>query len=430
MNGSVDEFFRSFSFSQRRTSSFGSVPIAPGSPSLSQSQNHHYSSSYSGTSSMNTSTITQAHHYSASVSGVSSTSMNTSNGNGSLTNLLAPAAPSSPMTKMTRTSTAEKKNFSVLSTNDPIPEETEDSSTLAEEDEDVFVDAPGSPGPVPFPDNPDESLPLLATTPPPKEKQQNPSIASVTNPTNPPQQVPLSRSSNSSFPYRTNSMTRRESTISNQSYQSILNDFDSIISIKIADLGNACWTNLHYTNDIQTRQYRSPETILGGRWGCSTDLWSCACLIFELITGDYLFNPKTGSTYNKNDDHLAMIIELLQIWPNKDFLKRCRYGRDFFDKSYQSFRNISRLKIWTLNEVLLDEYRLGEDEALEISKFLLCMLEFEPKRRVDAGSLSNSPWLADVLPDESIDRVFGLRGQDIAGYSCECHSSIDCDDDV
>ena len=34
------------------------------------------------------------------------------------------------------------------------------------------------------------------------------------------------------------------------------------IKIKIADLGNACWTYKHFTNDIQTRQYRSIEVLL------------------------------------------------------------------------------------------------------------------------------------------------------------------------
>ena len=51
------------------------------------------------------------------------------------------------------------------------------------------------------------------------------------------------------------------------------------ISVKIADLGNACWVSHHFTNDIQTRQYRSPEVILGVRWGASTDVWSMAAMV-------------------------------------------------------------------------------------------------------------------------------------------------------
>ncbi len=56
-------------------------------------------------------------------------------------------------------------------------------------------------------------------------------------------------------------------------------DGAEIISVKIADLGNACWVSHHFTNDIQTRQYRSPEVILGAKWGASTDVWSMAAMV-------------------------------------------------------------------------------------------------------------------------------------------------------
>jgi serine/threonine-protein kinase SRPK3 len=31
------------------------------------------------------------------------------------------------------------------------------------------------------------------------------------------------------------------------------------VKIKIADLGNGCWKHHHFSTEIQTRQYRSPE---------------------------------------------------------------------------------------------------------------------------------------------------------------------------
>jgi serine/threonine-protein kinase SRPK3 len=55
------------------------------------------------------------------------------------------------------------------------------------------------------------------------------------------------------------------------------------ISVKIADLGNACWVGHHFTNDIQTRQYRSPEVILGSKWGASTDVWSMAAMVSSTV---------------------------------------------------------------------------------------------------------------------------------------------------
>ena len=33
----------------------------------------------------------------------------------------------------------------------------------------------------------------------------------------------------------------------------------------VVDLGNACWTHRHFSEDIQTRQYRSPEVLIGSK---------------------------------------------------------------------------------------------------------------------------------------------------------------------
>ncbi len=30
---------------------------------------------------------------------------------------------------------------------------------------------------------------------------------------------------------------------------------------KLVDFGNACWVDRHFTDDIQTRQYRSPYVV-------------------------------------------------------------------------------------------------------------------------------------------------------------------------
>ena len=101
---------------------------------------------------------------------------------------------------------------------------------------------------------------------------------------------------------------------------------DEKVRVKIVDLGNACWFHHHFSTEIQTRQYRSPEVILGINYGPSADIWSFACMIFELITGDFLFEPRKGESYSKNDDHLAQIMELLGKMPRKIALSG-RYSR-------------------------------------------------------------------------------------------------------
>lgn len=97
----------------------------------------------------------------------------------------------------------------------------------------------------------------------------------------------------------------------NSNYERIIKKrgpgIDENVRVKVVDLGNACWTHHHFSTKIQTRQYRSPEVILGVNYDTSSDLWSFACMIFELITGDFLFEPRKGESYNKNDDHLAQV---------------------------------------------------------------------------------------------------------------------------
>ncbi len=75
----------------------------------------------------------------------------------------------------------------------------------------------------------------------------------------------------------------------------LANLFSSLENVRvvIVDLGNACWTHKHFSEDIQTRQYRSPEVMVGMRYGTSADIWSLACITFELLTGDLLFDPRS-----------------------------------------------------------------------------------------------------------------------------------------
>lgn len=191
------------------------------------------------------------------------------------------------------------------------------------------------------------------------------------------------------------------------------------ISVKIADLGNACWVHHHFTNDIQTRQYRAPEVIVGAPWGASADVWLFACLVFELLTGDYLFDPHSGHLYAKDDDHIAQIIELVGQLP-EHLLSTGKYLREFFNSQGQ-LRRILRLKPWGLKSVFMEKYRFAEEDAEEIASFLLPMLELSPEKRADAGGMVNHPWLSNAVGLENVvlERPMGGSGEDIEGWSKE-----------
>ena len=228
------------------------------------------------------------------------------------------------------------------------------------------------------------------------------------------------------------------------------------ITVKIADLGNACWVDHHFTNDIQTRQYRCPEIILGTRWNQSVDMWSAASLFFELLTGDYLFDPQPGGKYDKDDDHMAQILELLGDMPkalalsgkysheiftrkgeNTFPFSRSHYNKQPLPGHYQMFRSplaylfilgelrhISRLRYWPLDLVLKEKYLMEAEEAELLSSFLMPMMHFYPEGRASAAEMVNHPWLKGVvvlgeeemaeqarMRELEVDRLKALRNQ-------------------
>ncbi|KAF7315909.1 Kinase-like protein [Mycena indigotica] len=176
------------------------------------------------------------------------------------------------------------------------------------------------------------------------------------------------------------------------------------ITVKIADLGNATWTHHHFTDDIQTRQYRSPEVIVGAKWGTSADIWSVACVIFELITGgDYLFDPAKGSRYTKDDDHMAQIMELVGEVP-KSISVGGKYSSEFFNRRGE-LRHISKLRFWPLDLVLHDKYLFPKPEADALGGFLTPMLRMHPDKRARAGELVHHAWLEGVVVQGEIDVI-------------------------
>ncbi|KAJ6659894.1 hypothetical protein lerEdw1_018350 [Lerista edwardsae] len=163
------------------------------------------------------------------------------------------------------------------------------------------------------------------------------------------------------------------------------------LNVKIADLGNACWVHKHFTQDIQTRQYRSLEVLIGAGYSTPADIWSTACMAFELATGDYLFEPHSGEDYSRDEDHIALIIELLGKIPRK-LIVAGKYSKEFFTKK-GDLKHITKLKPWGLFEVLVEKYEWPHEEAAAFTDFLLPMLELNPEKRATAEQCLRHPWL-------------------------------------
>jgi len=163
--------------------------------------------------------------------------------------------------------------------------------------------------------------------------------------------------------------------------------------VKICDLGNACWVHQHFTEDITTCQYRAPEAILGQNYGPPVDIWSLAAMIFELVTGDYLFNPKVDreNRYSKDEDHLAQIAELCGKFTKK-MTSNGRMSHEYFNRK-GDLKHIRKLEIWPMVDVLREKYKKTDEEAELFASFLSPMLEPDPSLRSTAKECKHHPWL-------------------------------------
>ncbi|KAI5438530.1 hypothetical protein KIW84_024316 [Lathyrus oleraceus] len=163
------------------------------------------------------------------------------------------------------------------------------------------------------------------------------------------------------------------------------------VRCKIVDFGNACWDDKKFAEEIQTRQYRAPEVILKSGYSFSVDMWSFACIAFELATGDMLFAPKVGKDYSEDEDHLALMMELLGKMPRKIATSGAQ-SKDYFDR-HGDLKRIRRLKYWPLDKLLIDRYKFSVNDAREFSEFLLPLFDFAPEKRPTARQCLQLPWL-------------------------------------
>lgn len=82
--------------------------------------------------------------------------------------------------------------------------------------------------------------------------------------------------------------------------------------VKLIDFGSAVFHNEYHPPVVSTRHYRAPEIVLGLGWSFPCDIWSIACVLVELVTGESLY------PIHENLEHMAM----MQRINNESFPKK------------------------------------------------------------------------------------------------------------
>lgn len=155
---------------------------------------------------------------------------------------------------------------------------------------------------------------------------------------------------------------------------------------------------------IQTREYRAPEILFGMDFTARTDVWSLGCMVYEMITGDFLVDPKRKTRVEKEMDveHLAMIMQIIGPVPSRIAqLARSpnppRYIANYFNEHGQfvhadKYRHYPRRSIAAELEVFLEPA-----EAERAAQFIMSCFTYDPMERCHASDLLRHSWLRAAM---------------------------------
>ncbi|EQC33276.1 CMGC/CLK protein kinase [Saprolegnia diclina VS20] len=151
--------------------------------------------------------------------------------------------------------------------------------------------------------------------------------------------------------------------------------------VKLIDFGGATYQDEARSGIINTRQYRSPEVMLGLGWSYPSDIWSAGCIIAELYLGELLFST------HENLEHLALIERCIAPFPKEMVERADKQAKKYFTSTSQTLRwpenaasqeSIDHVrKMRPLREIIAPE-----DKGL--LSLLEGMLTMDPARRLSA----------------------------------------------
>ncbi|POM72511.1 CMGC/CLK protein kinase, partial [Phytophthora palmivora] len=162
-------------------------------------------------------------------------------------------------------------------------------------------------------------------------------------------------------------------------------------AVKLIDFGGATYEDESKSSIINTRQYRSPEVILGLGWSYPSDIWSAGCIIAELYLGELLFAT------HENMEHLALIEKCIGPLPVKmaarasknstssKFFHRGRLNWPAGSSNDESVDHVRRMRS-------LADLISPEDAQSGLLELLQLMLVLDPDNRVTAKEALNTPF--------------------------------------
>lgn len=159
------------------------------------------------------------------------------------------------------------------------------------------------------------------------------------------------------------------------------------ITTKLSDFGNCCEID-HAHYDIQTRYYRAPEIILGYPYNERCDIWSVGCVIYELLTGEILFNPGKRTRFSRDRHHIYDMISKLGKIP--DYLLNKSKRKKVFFRHNGLIKGKQSIHYTPLTDVLSN--KLNQSDFDQLNDLLLRIFIYDPSKRATIKECLTHPW--------------------------------------
>lgn len=182
---------------------------------------------------------------------------------------------------------------------------------------------------------------------------------------------------------------------------------ENMTSATLCDLGSAVWLNAapaEITEYVASRFYRAPEIILGMELTEAIDMWSVGCVLYEVFTGQILFNG------DDNNEMLRLMLEVKGELKRK-VVFRGKFANKHFDetgaflaKSVDPLTNEElRRRIVVVSptrsllDMLLNSSSLSQSDKERLPVFadlLHKMLTLDPIKRISPEEALQHPFLS------------------------------------
>ncbi|EER07566.1 serine-threonine protein kinase, putative [Perkinsus marinus ATCC 50983] len=154
--------------------------------------------------------------------------------------------------------------------------------------------------------------------------------------------------------------------------------------MKVIDFGNGTFRDDHHSSVVNTRQYRSPEVILGHGWSEVSDMWSVGCILMEAYSGELLFPT------HDNLEHLHMMERVLDRRFSSSYLGRSN------SESKAKLLTLDRHSQWTLHGIHDHKHLQNIQDCRPLRRMVApghelladlveWCLEVDPSRRITAS---------------------------------------------